>query len=72
MPTTTAGHTHILTAIDVYSRYLFAVPIKNTSANAVVDGLTSIFARHANLPTEIMTDKKLNLRQKCSQTSLQR
>ena len=57
MPTTTAGHTHVLTAIDVYSRYLFAVPIKNASAKSVVDGLTSIFARHAYLPTSIMTDK---------------
>ena len=29
MPVTTAGHTHILTAIDVYSRYLFAIPLRN-------------------------------------------
>ena len=51
------GYNYILTAIDVFSRYLFAVPIRHASTTEIVDALTSIFARHAYLPTKIITDK---------------
>ena len=29
------GYTHVLTAMDVFSRYLFAIPIRNASAETV-------------------------------------
>ena len=40
---TSNGFTHILTAVDVFSRYLFAVPLKRPDTHSVVRGLLSIF-----------------------------
>ena len=41
------GFTHILTAVDVFSRYLFAVPLKKPDTHSVAKGLLSIFTKHA-------------------------
>ena len=49
------GFTHILTAVDVFSRYLFAVPLGRPDALSVVNGLLSIFTRHVS--KYILTDK---------------
>ena len=46
----------ILTAIDVFSRYLFAIPLTNASAHSVAQALTSIFMRHSYIPKLILTD----------------
>ena len=51
------GFTHILTAVDVLSRYLFAVPFKRPDTHSVVTGLLSIFTKHAYVPKHILTDK---------------
>ena len=51
------GLTYILTAVDVFSPYLFAVPLKRPDTHAVVKGLLSIFTRHAYVPKQILTDK---------------
>ena len=51
------GFTHILTAIDVFSRYLFAVPLRKPDTPSVVNTLLSVFAKHAYVPTHILTDK---------------
>ena len=51
------GFTHILTAIDVFSRYLFAVPLRKPNTPSVVNALLSVFAKHAYVPTHILTDK---------------
>ena len=51
------GYTHILTAIDVFSRYLFAVPLRKPDTPSVVNALLSVFAKHAYVPTHILTDK---------------
>ena len=51
------GFTHILTAVDVFSRYLFAVPLKRPDTHSVVRGLLSIFTKHAYVPKHILTDK---------------
>ena len=48
------GFIHILTAIDVFSRYLFAVPLRKP----VVNALLSVFAKHAYVLTRILTDKR--------------
>ena len=49
--------THILAAVDVFSRYLFAVPLKRPDTHSVVRGLLSIFTKHAYVPKHILTDK---------------
>ena len=51
------GFTHILTAVAIFSRYLFAVPLKRPDTHSVVRGLLSIFTRHAYVPKHILTDK---------------
>ena len=51
------GFTHVLTAVDVFSRYLFAIPIRKPDTHSVVRALMSIFTRHAYVPTTILTDK---------------
>ena len=54
---TSNRNTHILTAIDVFSRYLFAVPLRRPDTTSVIDALLSIFTKHAYVPTHILTDK---------------
>ena len=51
------GYENVLTAIDVFSRYLFAYPLADASAINVAKALIDIMAKHANLPTTLITDK---------------
>ena len=51
------GFTHILTAIHVFSRYLFAVPLRKPDTPSVVNALLSVFSKHAYVSTHILTDK---------------
>ena len=50
------GYENVLTAIDVFSRYLFAYPLTDASAINVAKMLIDIMAKHAYLPTTIITD----------------
>ena len=52
-----SGYTHILTACDYFSRYLFAVPIRKPDTKSVVRALMQIFTQHAYVPQTIITDK---------------
>ena len=49
-------HRYLLTAIDVFTKYLFAVPLKNVRADTIARELTSIFFRHSYLPKIILSD----------------
>ena len=48
---------HILTGIDVFSQYLFAIPMKRVSAIEVAKTLVQLFLQHAYIPRKILTDK---------------
>ena len=50
------GYDHIITAIDVFSRYLFAYPVTRINATAVSRVIMDILCKHTYLPTTIMTD----------------
>ena len=50
------GFKYILTAIDVFSKYLFAVPLKNPDAKSVAQELVSIFHQHCYIPDTILSD----------------
>ena len=52
-----AGFENVLTAIDVFSRYLFAYPLTDASAINVAKALIDIMTKHAYLPTTLITDK---------------
>ena len=52
------GYENVLTAIDVFSWYLFACPLTDTSAINVVKVLIDIMTKHAYLPTTLIIDKE--------------
>ena len=51
------GFTHVLTACDYFSRYLFAVPIRKPDTKSVVEALVQNFTQHSYVPKIISTDK---------------
>ena len=51
------GYENIITALDVFSRYLFAYPVTDASASSTAKVLIDIMTRHAYLPTTLITDK---------------
>ena len=50
------GYDHIITAIDVFSRYLFAYPVTRITATGVSKVIMDILCKHTYLPTTIITD----------------
>ena len=51
------GYENIITALDVFSRYLFAYPVADASAASTAKVIINIMTRHAYLPTTLITDK---------------
>ena len=51
------GYTSIVTAMDVFSRYLFAYPTSNQDAKTISKILINIMTKHAYLPTTLISDK---------------
>ena len=50
------GYDHIITAIDVFSRYLFAYPVTRITATAVARVIMDILCKHTYLPTTLITN----------------
>ena len=46
-----------MTAIDVFSRYLFAYPLIEATATNVAKVIIDIMTKHSYLPTTLITDK---------------
>ena len=51
------GYENIITALDVFLRYLFAYPVTDASAISTAKVLIDIMTRHTYLPTTLITDK---------------
>ena len=51
------GYENIVTAMDVFSRYLFAYPTSNRDAMTVAKVIINIMTKHAYLPTTLISDK---------------
>ena len=51
------GFKNIVTAMDMFSRYLFAYPISNQDAKTLSKVLFNIMTKHAYLPTTLISDK---------------
>ena len=51
------GYENIVTAMDVFSHYLFAYPTSNQDAKTIAKVLINIMTRHAYLPTTLISDK---------------
>ena len=52
------GNGYILTIIDLFSKYAWAVPLINKGAKAVAAAFDKIFSESNRIPTKIQTDKK--------------
>ena len=51
------GYENILTAMDVFSRHLFAYPTSNQDAKTIAKVLINIMTEHVYLPTTLISDK---------------
>ena len=51
------GYENIVTAMDVFSRYLFAYHTSNQDAKTIARVIIKIMTKHAYLPTTIISDK---------------
>ena len=51
------GYQHIITMMDVFSRYLFAYPTQDMTAKTVARCIIDVMTRHCYLPTVILTDE---------------
>ena len=54
---TSGGYEKIVTAMDVFSRSLFAYPTSNEDAKTNAKVITNIMTKHAYLPTTLISDK---------------
>ena len=55
--TPSGGYKNIITAMDVFSRYLFAYPVTDVTATNTAKVIIDIMTKHTYLPTTLMTDK---------------
>ena len=51
------GYENTVTAMDVFSRYLFAYPTSDQDAKAIAKVLNNIMTKHAYLPTLLISNK---------------
>ena len=51
------GYENIVTASDVFARFLFAYPTSNQDSKTVAKTLIYIMIKHAYLPTTLISDK---------------
>ena len=52
------GYENIVTAMDVFSRYLFVYPTSSQDAKTIAKVIINIMTKHAYLPTTIISDKR--------------
>src|SRR5579871_6654317 len=51
------GYKYILTVIDIFSKFAWAIPVKNKSAQTILDAFKQLFAEsEPRLPRKIQTD----------------
>lgn len=51
------NYKYILTVIDIFSKYAWAIPIKNKTGNEVTTAIKSIFKSDQRIPKNIQTDE---------------
>ncbi|XP_056002795.1 uncharacterized protein LOC130049366 [Ostrea edulis] len=65
------GYKFLLVLIDIFSRYLFIVPLKNKSHQKIIDGLKSVFQK-GRKPHTLRTDKGSEFKNRWVKTFLKR
>ena len=51
-----SGYENIVTAMDVFSRYLSAYPTSNQDAKTIAKDIVNIMTKHAYLPATLISD----------------
>ena len=51
------GYENIVTAMDVFSRYLLGYTTSNQDAKLIIKNIKNIMTKHAYLPTTLISDK---------------
>ena len=51
------GYENIVTAMDVFSRFLFAYPTSNQDARTLAKSTINIWTKHAYLQTKLISDE---------------
>ena len=54
---TSGGYQTVMTAIDVFSRYLFAYPLAEATAANTTKVIIDVLTKQTYLPTNLITDK---------------
>ena len=52
-----SGYENIVTAMDVFSRYLFAYPTSSQDSTTIAKVIINLMTKHAYLPTTLISDK---------------
>jgi transposase InsO family protein len=52
---TTSKYKYLLNIVDLFSKYAYVLPLKSESANDVIEGFSSVFARAK--PEKLLTDQ---------------
>ncbi|XP_062567734.1 uncharacterized protein LOC134229972 [Saccostrea cucullata] len=65
------GYKFLLVLIDIFSRYLFIIPLKNKHHQNIVDGLKSVFQR-GRKPKTLRTDKGSEFKNRWVKTFLKK
>ena len=60
-PNSSAGHTHILTATNYFTKWVEAIPVKATTSQVVCKFLIESILTHFGTPNKIVTDNAQNL-----------
>lgn len=63
-----SGYKYIITLVDVFSKYAYAIPIKSKSAKDMSEALLKLFREHT--PEQLRTDQGLEFRNSAVQTVL--
>lgn len=60
LPTTPAGHSHILTIQDLLTKYSLAIPLRETTSVDIADAFVNHFICRFGAPKAILTDQGAN------------
>ena len=59
-PLKSSQYKYVLSGIDVFTKYLFAVPLTNGYADTVARELVKVFFQHSYIPQTILSDLGTN------------
>ena len=66
------GFLYLLCIIDVFSKYAWVVPLKNKTANSVINGFQSVFDSSPRRPGRVITDKGKEFNNTCFKNFLKK